>query len=91
MGPALPCNMPDRLPSICFVAPNAFPVLAGDEQTPLIGGAELQQVIVAKGLAQRGYPVSMICLNFGQQDQVEIDGVTVFRAFRRDAATTGRS
>lgn len=76
--------MSDRLPSICFVAPNAFPVLAGDEKTALIGGAELQQVIVAKGLAERGYQVSMICLNFGQEAQVEIHGIRVYRAFRPD-------
>lgn len=76
--------MSDRRPSICFVAPNAFPLLARDEETPVIGGAELQQVTIAKGLAARGYPVSMICLNFGQQDRVEIDGVKVFRACRPD-------
>jgi glycosyltransferase involved in cell wall biosynthesis len=76
--------MPDRLPSICFVAPNAFPLLSGDEQIPLIGGAELQQVMVAKGLVDRGYRVSMICLDFGQEDEVKFDGITVFRAFRPD-------
>lgn len=71
-------------PSICFVAPNAFPVLSGDLETPVIGGAEVQQVTVARGLAERGYPVSMVCRDFGQDDKVEIDGVTVFRAFRLD-------
>ena len=72
------------LPGICFVAPNAYPLLAGDEQTALIGGAELQQVFIAKGLAERGYTISMICLDFGQQAKIEIDGVTVFRAFKHD-------
>ena len=71
-------------PSICFVAPNAYPVLAGSHDLPIIGGAELQQVIVAKELARRGHQVSMICLDFGQEDGTEIEGVTVFRAFRPD-------
>lgn len=78
-------SMPDRLPAICFVAPNAFPILSGDKTTPLIGGAELQQVIVARALAERGYPVSMICRDFGQRDKVEIDGVRILKAFRLDA------
>ena len=81
--------MPDQLPSICFVAPNAFPLLSGDEQTPLIGGAELQQVLVATGLAKRGYRISMVCRDFGQPNGIECDGVTVFRTFRLDRGIPG--
>lgn len=76
--------MSRRLPKICFVAPNAYPVLAGDEQLAVIGGAELQQVIVSRLLVERGYPVSMVCRNFGQDDALEIDGIRVFRTFRLD-------
>lgn len=72
-------------PRICFIAPNAFPMLANDEEIQQVGGAELQQILIARGLAQRGYPVSMICLDFGQKDQVEIDGITVYRAYRHSA------
>jgi glycosyltransferase involved in cell wall biosynthesis len=72
-------------PSICFVAPNAYPVLAGADDIQWIGGAEVQQVIVARGLAARGYRVSMICLDFGQSVVVEVDGIKVLRAFRRNA------
>jgi glycosyltransferase involved in cell wall biosynthesis len=78
-------QMAGRLPSICFVAPNAYPLLAGDQSTEFAGGAELQQVTIAKGLAERGYSVSMICLDFGQTDQLQIDGVRVLRAFSRAA------
>jgi glycosyltransferase involved in cell wall biosynthesis len=74
--------MPDPLPHVCFVAPNAFPLLSGDDKIQLIGGAELQVVIVARRLAARGRRVSMICLDFGQQDRIEVDGITVFRAYR---------
>lgn len=71
-----------HLPHICFIAPNAFPLLADDADIELVGGAELQQVIVARELVRLGYPVSMICLNFGQRDRCEVDGIIVHRAFR---------
>jgi glycosyltransferase involved in cell wall biosynthesis len=70
----------DSRPHICFVAPKAFPLLAADDTIQVIGGAELQQVIVARGLVQRGYTVTMICLDYGQEDSVYIDGVRVLRA-----------
>lgn len=68
-------------PHVCFVAPNAFPLLNGQGNVEFIGGAELQQVLIARELAIRGYRVSMICLDFGQDDGVIIDGITVLRAF----------
>ena len=77
-------TVPDCKPHICFVAPNAYPILAGDQDIQRVGGAEVQQVIIAKGLAGRGYRVSMICLDFGQGNQIEIDGIRVFRTFRLD-------
>ena len=73
--------MTRSLPRICFVAPNAFPLLSGDTKTARIGGAELQVVIVARHLASRGWNVSMICLDYGQEDKIAIDGIKVHRAF----------
>lgn len=67
-------------PKICFVAPSAWPVLAGDRSVQTAGGAEVQMTFLAKGLAARGYPVSMVCLDFGQPDGVTVDGVSVRRA-----------
>ena len=57
-------------------------MLADDTDIQFAGGAELQQVILARGLAQRGYPVSMICMDFGQDELVEIDRISVHRAWR---------
>lgn len=82
MQAARAARLPDRLPTICFVAPNAWPVLSGDGDLPTIGGAEVQQVIVAQELVKRGYRVSMVCRDFGQPEEVRIDGITVFRSFR---------
>lgn len=62
---------------VCFVAPRAYPVLARRHDVPVAGGAELQQAIVARELARRGYDVSMVSLDFGQQSRVEVDGVKV--------------
>ena len=74
--------MSDRLPHVCFLAPHAFPLLSGDPSIQMIGGAELQQVIIARGLAGRGYPVSMICLDYGQADGLDVGGIVVHRAYR---------
>lgn len=74
-----------RLPHVCFVAPEAWPVFAGDERTEVVGGAEVQQSILARLLARAGYRVSMICLDYGQPARVTIDGVDVVRAHKPDA------
>ena len=49
-----------RRPHICFVAPLAWPVLAHAADIDVIGGAEVQQAILARSLARAGYRVSMI-------------------------------
>ncbi len=74
--------MANPRPHVCFVAPHAFPLLSGSADIELVGGAELQQVLVARGLVNRGYRVTMICLNYGQPDRIEIDGICVLRSFR---------
>src|SRR5258708_29012922 len=72
-------------PHICFVAPNAWPAFSRDPRIEYIGGAEVQQSILARALVRDGYRVSMICLDFGQPQRVLLDGVTVHKAYRPDA------
>jgi glycosyltransferase involved in cell wall biosynthesis len=75
---------PARMLSVCFVAPHAWPVLSGERSIAVVGGAEVQQAILARLFAGRGYRVCMVALDFGQPAQTSIDGVEVHRIFRMD-------
>src|SRR5581483_7005822 len=70
-----------RKPHVCFVAPYAWPVLARDPAIQVVGGAEVQQSILARLLAAAGYRVSMITLDHGQPSPVMVDGISVHKAF----------
>src|SRR5213594_3901897 len=82
--PLLPADDLPR-PHICFVAPNIWPVFSHDPDNELIGGAEVQQSILARALVRAGYRVSMISLDFGQPQRVLLDGVMVHKAYRPNA------
>ena len=81
-------NRPGK-PSVCFVSLHNFHVLCGDANGRHIGGAEVQQAYVARGLVRRGYPVSFVTSDHGQEDGVAIDGIRVFKACTEDAGIGG--
>src|ERR1700687_2306021 len=73
-----------KRPHVCFLAPTTWPLISRDRDIKVVGGAEVQQSIIAPALARRGYRVSMICFDYGQPDKVEIDGVTIYKVPRPD-------
>jgi glycosyltransferase involved in cell wall biosynthesis len=69
-------------PSICFVGLENLPVLAPEFEQHGIGGAQVQQTLLAKALVRRGFPVSMVVGDYGQQDGASWSGVRVYKAYR---------
>jgi len=66
---------------ICFVALHAYPCLKNNFSIyRRIGGAEVQQVLIAKELKKKGGDISFITLDHGQKDEEIIDGIEVYKA-----------
>ena len=72
---------------IAFVAPHAWHAISG--QPGYVGGAEMQQVRLARVLAARGHDVAMIVADFGQPPRVTIDGIRVERSYAPYAGLPG--
>lgn len=66
---------------VCFVGLDNLPVLVPEYEHHRIGGEEVQQTLLAKALARRGFAVCMITSDFGQPDAASWDGVTVYKAY----------
>ncbi len=74
---------------ICFLAPNVYPSLSKKYKIKKIGGAELQQIYIAKGLQSKGYEVSFITEDFGQPEAVSIDHLKIFKAYKSNEGISG--
>jgi glycosyltransferase involved in cell wall biosynthesis len=72
-------------PSICFVSLPIYHLLADSGSSRFCGGAELQQLLIARELAERGYPVSFVTLDHGQGQDVQIGPFRVLGAFQPKA------
>jgi glycosyltransferase involved in cell wall biosynthesis len=77
------------LPRICFVSPHIWPVLADDRSVQMVGGAEFRQSILARALASAGYSVSIVTLDYGQDDATVVHGVTTYRAHKPSGGIPG--
>jgi glycosyltransferase involved in cell wall biosynthesis len=72
-------------PTICFVGLANLPVLAREYGSHGVGGAELQQTLLARALAAQGYDVSMIVADYGQMEGATWDGIRTYKAYRPNA------
>ncbi len=81
--------LPRELPRICIVGLRNLNVLAPEYGRGAGGGAERQQVLLAKALCQRGLDVSMIVHDHGQPDGQPLDGITTYAAYDSDAGIPG--
>ncbi|MGA7538162.1 MAG: glycosyltransferase family 4 protein [Steroidobacteraceae bacterium] len=70
---------------VCFVGLGNLPLLAREYSQRPAGGAELQQTLLARALARRGWPVSMIVADHGQPDGAVWDGIKTYKAYRPQA------
>lgn len=75
-------------PRIAFVVPYGYPALAGTG-FDYVGGAEMQQARLARVLAARGHDVWMLSADFGQLPRIQVDGITIERAYQPFAGVPG--
>jgi glycosyltransferase involved in cell wall biosynthesis len=66
----------EKKPSICLVAHFAYGAISGNPSGH-IGGVERQTTLMARWLADRGYRVSLLTWDEGQDEMVDMDGVRV--------------
>jgi glycosyltransferase involved in cell wall biosynthesis len=64
---------------VCFVAPSVYPILANLRKVELVGGAEVQQAILARLFRADGHRVSLLTADYGQPAKTECDGIEVYR------------
>ena len=76
--------MQDIKPKICFVALDNYAALIEDPTIGHIGGAEIQQALIGREFTKRGYQVSFITLDHGQDDKKEIDGIRIIKTYTQN-------
>jgi glycosyltransferase involved in cell wall biosynthesis len=70
-----------NLPSICFVCANIYPVMVNRPDLPVVGGEEVQVLLISQGLRQHGFQVSLVGEDFGQGREATVNGFR-FLSFR---------
>ncbi len=66
---------------ICFVNHDNYPVLNPAFGGNYIGGESVQQILLARALANKGHEVSTIVADLGQPNGEVIDGIKVWKTF----------
>jgi glycosyltransferase involved in cell wall biosynthesis len=69
-----------ELPSICFVAQNAFGAVSGQSTGyRQVGGIQNQIALMGQWLSEKGYAVSVVVWDEGQEDSLDCNGVTLLK------------
>ena len=66
-----------RKRSVCLLAFNILPLISEKSQKKFIGGAELQQVNISRGLSKLGYDVSIVTVGPKNKRIINADGIKV--------------
>jgi len=64
--------------SICFFSLGAYPYLA-NKYEDIAGGAELQQVLLARELIKRGYRIIFIVGDYGQDNFLCLENIEIYK------------
>lgn len=65
---------------VCFHAPYLYPLFSRGA-IDFTGGAEVQQALLLRGLAGRGFEVLVVTCDFGQPRELTVDGVRLLRSY----------
>lgn len=76
-------------PRICFVALSCYNLIADRQDIDHIGGAEVQQLLMARWLVEHGFDVSFITFDHGQDCGERIDGIRVVKAYDKNKGLPG--
>ena len=69
-----------RPPRVCLFVEFLYPVVSGG-RIPFAGGIEVQLALMGRGLAKRGFDVHVVTCDYGQPERLEVDGMTLHRAY----------
>ena len=72
---------------VCFHVPYLYPLVSGG--VGYTGGLEVQQSLLARGLAREGFEVSVVTCDYGQPARITHEGVTYIRSFPPHAGLPG--
>lgn len=68
-------------PKLCFVSPTIYSVFTKKSNIEIVGGAEVQQSIIIKELDRRGYDISIITMDYGQDSLVRLGkNIKIYKA-----------
>ena len=70
-------------PKICFIEGSAYAVLDPNVKKASTGGESVQHALLARAFVERGWRVSMISSDLGQEDGTVVGGVTVWKTHTR--------